>query len=117
MPALRALGDCTVRGTRARSVQAPGGWGAEESGAQTQPGPNQLCHVSQPTRARGCSKLGFIVKFLNESVSEEPSRGKNISESGRIQQFRRQAHTAWSPLAATPGRRDHPDASNKGGAA
>src|SRR5206468_2902034 len=56
--------------TRARSVQTPGGWGAEESGARTRPGPNQLMRFSHFTAARRGPKSGFIVEPLNETVSE-----------------------------------------------
>src|ERR1043165_4993560 len=53
----KSVGGLNRTQTRARSIQAPGGWGAEESGARTRPGPNQLRWLSRVTTARPCSKL------------------------------------------------------------
>ncbi len=52
----------------ARSVHAPGGWGAEESGERSGPGPEATVSSSQFSLAGAWPKWGRIMIRINESV-------------------------------------------------
>jgi hypothetical protein len=66
----------------ARSARAPGGWGAEESGAQSGPGLRQQSSVSQCSEAAGGPKFGGIMVPTNEYVNV--ATGLKQCESSRI---------------------------------
>ena len=54
--------------TVARSVRAPGGWGAEESGTRPNRALRQRWPVSQASLARAWPNSGCIMKRANKAV-------------------------------------------------
>ena len=59
----------TVRNdTVARSVRAPGGWGAEESGTRSEPGPEATADCFAGQLGACLSEIGRLYETANERV-------------------------------------------------
>lgn len=97
--------------TVARSVRAPGGWGAEESGARSGSGPEATIHYFAIQLGACLAEMGPHCESLNESVIPPVKNAAPWRLRREISKFGRGLGPSKA-LAAAPVRRDH-DATTK----
>src|SRR5690348_12785728 len=99
--------------TVARSVRAPGGWGAEESGTRSEPGPEATVACLAGQLGVCLAEIGLHYETANEAVISQNAAPKNTeplrAQRARVRDF--QLTRAGLPhargLAAAWFRRDH----------